>query len=278
MISVEAFLRSREPLPEDPSDDAKQADNVGVYDGVKAKDEVNVPADVNGSAGADRADHAVSRAGHGAMPRTGRIGTSAGGGRRRPRVARRSGGSFGGRSFRGAFSASRASADDGCKREDSQDVDSCREAALTLLDAAARPSGALRDRLAAKGFEPDTIDEVISRLTAVQLIDDRAYAESAVRSCLERMYGRRGTVMALTRKGVDRVLAEEVVREAALSGAFEASAWELGRSVARKTSGLDPQIRKRRLWSAGGHKGHSPSVLRDIAHELFDAQGSDDRR
>ena len=41
------------------------------------------------------------------------------------------------------------------------DLDACREAALRLLDAAPRASGALRERLLAKGYGEAIVDEVI---------------------------------------------------------------------------------------------------------------------
>ncbi|OZG67474.1 regulatory protein RecX [Bifidobacterium eulemuris] len=162
--------------------------------------------------------------------------------------------------------AARPSVGDGA---DGPDLDACREAALRLLDAAPRASGALRTRLLDKGYADGIVDEVIERLTRVQLLDDEAYARSAVRYCAGRMMGRRGTVMELVRKGVSRSMAERVCAEAESNGVFEESAWELGRSVARKTRGLEPQTRKRRFWGAGGRKGHNPETLRAVAAELF---------
>ena len=140
---------------------------------------------------------------------------------------------------------------------------------MRLLDAAPRASGALRERLLAKGYGEAIVDEVIERLIRVQLIDDRAYAESAVRYYAGRMMGRRGAVLELARKGVDRKLAEQVCGEAEQNGIFEDAAWELGRQIARKTHGLDHQVRQRRFWSAGGRKGHSPETLRRVAAELL---------
>lgn len=157
----------------------------------------------------------------------------------------------------------------GAVADDPNDADACREAALRLLDAAPRSSGALRERLLGKGYDGEIVNEVIERLIRVQLIDDRAYAESAVRYCAGRMMGRRGAVMELARKGVDRRLAEQVCGEAEQQGVFEDAAWELGRRVARKTRGLDRQVRQRRFWSAGGRKGHSPETLRRVAAELL---------
>ncbi|QSY58889.1 RecX family transcriptional regulator [Bifidobacterium imperatoris] len=153
--------------------------------------------------------------------------------------------------------------------EDSGDVDACHEAALRLLDAAPRSSGALRDRLLGKGYAEDVVEGVIDRLIAVHLINDLDYAESVVRVCANRMMGRRGTMMELARKGVDRKLAERVCGEAEQNGIFEEAAWELGRRVARKTEGLERQVRQRRFWSAGGRKGHNPATLREVAAELL---------
>lgn len=153
--------------------------------------------------------------------------------------------------------------------DDPNDLDACREAALRLLDVAPRPSGAMRERLVGKGYAPEVVDDVIARLIRVRLIDDEAYAQSAVRYCASRLMGYRGAVMELKRKGVNRQLARHVCDEAESQGVFAEAAWELGRRTARKTAGLDVEVRKRRFWSAGGRKGHDPEVLREIAQELF---------
>ncbi|NMN02233.1 regulatory protein RecX [Bifidobacterium panos] len=153
---------------------------------------------------------------------------------------------------------------------DPRDVDACREAALRLLDAAPRSCGGLRQRLVGKGYDERAVDAVIKRLLELKLLDDRAYAESAVRYCLNRLMGERGAVMELRRKGINSTLASRVVDEAAHQGLFEESAWGLGRRIYRKTQGLDRQVRLRRFWAAGGRKGHDPETLRRVAHELMD--------
>ena len=121
-----------------------------------------------------------------------------------------------------------------------------------------------------QGYTSEVVDDVIERLTRVQLIDDEAYAQSAVRYCATRLMGCRGAVAELTRKGVDRRLAQQVCDEAESYGVFTEAAWELGRRTARKTAGLERDVRRRRFWSAGGRKGHNPEILRQIAQELFD--------
>lgn len=154
--------------------------------------------------------------------------------------------------------------------DDPADGDACREAALTLLDATARSSGALIKRLIDKGYDPVVAEDVVTRLVEVHLIDDEEYARSVVRSCAGRMLGFRGTVMELKRKGVDDHMAQQVAVQAREQGVFEDAAWQLGRKVAAKTEGLELEVRRRRFWSAGGRKGHDPETLRRVAHELFD--------
>ncbi len=62
----------------------------------------------------------------------------------------------------------------------------------------------MRERLIGKGYASEVVDDVIVRLIRVRLIDDEAYAQSAVRYCTSRLMGYRGAVMELKRKGVDR--------------------------------------------------------------------------
>lgn len=153
--------------------------------------------------------------------------------------------------------------------DDPRDADACRETALRLLDAAPRSSGALAERLEGKGYAPDVVAAVVARLIDVQLVDDVEYARSVVRACLGRMMGARGALQELQRKGVDRRTASQIVDEASEQGAFEDAAWQLGRQVARRTEGMDRAVRLRRLWSAGGRRGHGADSLRRVAQELL---------
>ncbi len=152
---------------------------------------------------------------------------------------------------------------------DPNDFEACRESALRLLDAAPRSSGTMRERLLDKGYGSCVVEDVIERLVDVRLIDDEAYAYSALRYCVSRMLGRRATMLELGRKGVGCALAQRVCDDAEAQGLFVEAAWELGRRTVRKTSRLDPEVRRRRFWSAGGRKGHDPETLREVAQELF---------
>lgn len=149
------------------------------------------------------------------------------------------------------------------------DADACREAALRLLDAAPRSSQGLRGRLLDKGFDEAVASGVVSRLTALGLIDDAEYARSVVRSCLSRRLGERATLTQMRLKDVAEPDARRALDEARGEGAFERAAWELGERVEARTRGMDRQIRLRRLWGAGARKGHDAETIRRVAAELF---------
>ncbi|PJM75242.1 RecX family transcriptional regulator [Bifidobacterium simiarum] len=168
---------------------------------------------------------------------------------------------------RGGFGAGRGTYGEG--PENPADADACREAALTLLDSAARSSGALVQRLKAKGYDESVAEETVDRLIEVGLVDDEAYARSMVRYCVGRQLGERGTIRELTRKGVDASLAARAAEHARQAGLFTEAAYELGRRVAARTEGLDPSVRRRRLWSAGVRKGHGPDTIRQVAEDLL---------
>lgn len=147
----------------------------------------------------------------------------------------------------------------------SDEENHCQEAALRLLDAAPRSSGALTQRLRDKGYDPDLIDRVVSRLVVSRLIDDEAYAHALVSYCLSRNMGAYGTRQELRKKAVDDRLAAACVSQAEAEGRFDQAAYELARKVARKTKGLDYQVRLRRYWSAGARKGHGPTAIKRYA-------------
>ena len=149
------------------------------------------------------------------------------------------------------------------------DLDDCREAALRLLDAASRSSGALRDRLRDKGYEADVIDDVVTRLVRVGLVDDVEYARMLLRHCAARGLGARGVAAEFSRRRVDRALGESLIDDARENGVFRESALRMASAVESRTRGLDQRTRLRRLWAAAGRKGHDSDDVRSAVLTLF---------
>lgn len=254
MISAEEFLRSH---PLQSSDQSGAGDHSTEEDGPVATHRCGDKPGEAVSAGQEIAAGGVIGGGQSAYRRAKTGAKSKRGYARRGRMPKR-----------GGFGAT-ASAPYAEPLDDPCDVDACKEAALRLLDYSARSSGALADRLKDKGYAEQTVDDVIVRFTELGLLDDESFAASVIRSCVGRMMGPRGALEELTRKGVDRSVAAHMVNKAEEQGVFEDAVWQLGRQVARKTQGMDRSVRYRRLWSAGGRKGHSPEALRRVAQELL---------
>lgn len=150
-----------------------------------------------------------------------------------------------------------------------QDTDACQEAALRLLDSAARSVHDMTERLLGKGYDPAVVQRVIANLVRVGLLNDEAYAQGLVEHCLARQLGARGTERELLRKGVPRRIAHDAVQVADEQGRFSQAADELAKKTARRTRGLDRQTRLRRFWYAGGRKGHAPADIRAAADRYF---------
>src|SRR5437762_9036547 len=70
---------------------------------------------------------------------------------------------------------------------ESDDAESCREAALRLLERSRRTRSDLTRRLRDKGFTAPTIEIVLERLAGVGLVDDVEFA----RAWLAGRWGRR---------------------------------------------------------------------------------------
>lgn len=142
-----------------------------------------------------------------------------------------------------------------------------------LLTARARTRVELKDALLRKGIREETAELVLGKFDRAGLIDDVAFAEVWVRS--RHTYqglGRRALAMELRRKGV----ADEVVAEAVAAVDDEAEqerARELVRKKLRTMSGLEDQVKIRRLVGALARKGYAEGMAyRVVREELRNAE------
>ncbi|MCF3937582.1 regulatory protein RecX [Gordonia sp. Z-3] len=88
------------------------------------------------------------------------------------------------------------------------------DAALRLLGVRARSRHEMIDRLARKGFDSDTVDEVMARLDKHHLIDDEDFAAEWVRS--RHAHSARGRValrQELRAKGIDAGIVESALAD-----------------------------------------------------------------
>ncbi|TVQ30092.1 MAG: regulatory protein RecX [Phycisphaeraceae bacterium] len=136
--------------------------------------------------------------------------------------------------------------------------------ALRALSMRARSRGQIIESLMRKGHGRTTAEAAADHMTSIGLLDDRAYAEMAVRDELARKpAGRMLLVSKLAQKKIGRELAEEVVAAALAERDGESDAIELAKRRARTfDSRLSSDAARRRLFAYLARRGFDPQLCR----------------
>jgi regulatory protein len=133
-----------------------------------------------------------------------------------------------------------------------------RVQALRLLSRAAHTRRGLARKLSARGFGQPAIRHALMRMTELGYLDDRAFAESWMRSRLSTgKDGGTALYRGLLARGVARPLAEEVVRDAY-------SHDEEVRNARRLVEGLSRSAAIRRLAGRGFRSRAIAAAIREI--------------
>jgi regulatory protein len=160
-------------------------------------------------------------------------------------------------------------------REPEDPVQRAKDICLRLLTVRPRTRAELQQALARKGIDAEVSDGVLSRLDAIGLVDDKAFAEVWVRS--RHTYeglGRRALAVELRRKGVDESVTADAV--AAIDyGAEEERARQLVRKKLRTLGGADEAVKIRRLVGMLARKGYSQGMSFRVVREELRSAGED---
>ncbi|HEX5581548.1 MAG TPA: regulatory protein RecX [Gemmatimonadaceae bacterium] len=147
--------------------------------------------------------------------------------------------------------------------------------ALGLLAARDRSSTELRRRLVQKGIESGPAEAAVARLVEQGVVDDARYARALTRArALGAGASRRRIAQELSRRGVDRTVADEAVNE--VWSEEEVDQREAAERLARKRLGtmgkLDPQTQRRRLYAYLARRGYDADEIR---HAMEAAMGEE---
>ncbi|HET7038983.1 MAG TPA: regulatory protein RecX [Gemmatimonadales bacterium] len=146
------------------------------------------------------------------------------------------------------------------------------DTAVRLLAARGRSSQEIVTRLRHKGLGKDSVAHAVGRLEAEGLLDDANFARDYVRSRTDRGYGWTRILAELSRKGVDRLVAEQAVAEA--GGGDEGEVRErllaLARKRAAQLKGLDRDVARRRLVGYLARRGYGAGELWQIVAEVVE--------
>ena len=90
---------------------------------------------------------------------------------------------------------------------------SARMRAVRIVSMSSVSRRDLQDRLIHKGEDPDQAAEAVRWMEELHLVDDRATAESVVRSCAAKGYGAARAKQALYEKRIPRELWDEALKD-----------------------------------------------------------------
>ncbi|MCM3885359.1 recombination regulator RecX [Frankia sp. R82] len=146
-------------------------------------------------------------------------------------------------------------------------VVAAREICLRQLTTRARSRAELAATLRRRGVAADVAETVLDRLTAVGLVDDRAFAAAFVSSARShRGLGRQALAAELRRRGVQPEVvqaATEVVADAD----EEHNARDLVRRRSAAMGGLPAPVRVRRLLALLARRGYSAQLAARVVQE-----------
>jgi regulatory protein len=154
-------------------------------------------------------------------------------------------------------------------------VQRAKDICLHLLEFRPRTRAELQQALARKGIDAEVAEQVLSRLDAVGLVDDKSFAELWVRS--RHTYeglGRKAIAAELRRKGVDDSVTAEALTTVDY-GAEEQRARQLVRKKLRTLTTADEQTKIRRLVGLLARKGYTQGMSYRVVREELQTTGTD---
>jgi regulatory protein len=145
------------------------------------------------------------------------------------------------------------------------------DAAVRLLAVRGRSTQEIVTRLRQKGLGKDAVAHAVGRLEADGLLDDGRFAREYARMQTTRGHGPARIMAELSRKGVERHVAERAVAE--VGGDDEGERRERLLALARKRAmqlrGLDRDVARRRLMAYLARRGYGAGQVRDVVAELI---------
>ena len=155
------------------------------------------------------------------------------------------------------------------------DIAACRDKALQLLDKKPHSVYDLRRKLKRREFSAGDIEEVITDLERLRLLDDEALAQSF---CEQKMaasppWGRQKVFYELRRHGISSETAEAALAEVWDQGGREAE-YERARQAAenkmRTLSGtIDRRKKSHKIYRYLANRGFSGEIVREVLDEMM---------
>jgi len=145
-----------------------------------------------------------------------------------------------------------------------------KQKALDYLAHKPRTEQEVRQRLRQRDVPSFVIDDVIARLHELDYLDDEAYAHDYARNRFSsKKYGPIRIRRELTKRGVDRHLAETAVEELFAEKDATAAAWTHAKKRWPRVAGEDdPRRRKQKMYRYLRRRGFTSDTIYPILDEL----------
>jgi len=140
-------------------------------------------------------------------------------------------------------------------------IDRAVTTAIRALEQRMQTGRELRTRLMRKGFEPETIDAALAKLTDVGYLNDERFAELWIENRLaHRPRGKRMLEQELRQKGIDRQIVDETVSGMEIDD--RTAALEVARKRLKSVQSLPPDEQKKKLTGILARRGFDFGVIR----------------
>jgi regulatory protein len=129
----------------------------------------------------------------------------------------------------------------------------------------------IRDKLEARGYAEDIIQDVITTLERYGYLDDNTYAEEWVLSKMRtKPKGKIALRQELKRKGIKESIIEDTLAQVLQEEKETDIALNLARRRIKIYKGDDPQAIKRKLYSFLGRRGFNFETVKNVIHQVME--------
>lgn len=149
-------------------------------------------------------------------------------------------------------------------------VEKAKAYVFRLLSKRAQTKKEIRDKLAGRGYEQGAIEQTLSMLERLDLIDDVLFARQFVEQRLRlRPSGRIALVRDLVHRGVPSEIIDRVLDDVLAGIDIEGVALDLLMGRANRYRGLSREKALGRMYGFLGRRGFEISVARDVAQKVW---------
>jgi regulatory protein len=150
-------------------------------------------------------------------------------------------------------------------------LEKAKQGALRFISYRPRSIAEVRRNLKGKGYEEATIEQVISRLTELELLDDQAFAQYWVE---QRESFKPRSQLALRQELFQKGIARRIIDEVVVGVDEVEAARQSGQKKARALAGLSEEEFLQRLGGYLQRRGFSYAIVEAVTQELWDAMAA----